>query len=47
MNKENLGSSIDEFLKGEGILEETEAQATKEIVAWQLAQAMKRPGEKS
>ena len=36
-----MGSSIDDFLKGEGIFEETEAQAVKEVVAWQLAEAMK------
>jgi hypothetical protein len=37
-----MGSSIDDFLKQEGILEETQAQAIKEVVAWQLAEAMKR-----
>jgi predicted XRE-type DNA-binding protein len=37
-----MGSSIDDFLKEEGIFEEAEAQAVKEIVAWQLAQAMKK-----
>jgi antitoxin HicB len=42
MSKKNLGSSIDEFLKEEGVFEETEAQAIKEIVAWQLAEAMKK-----
>ncbi len=29
-----MGSSIDDFLKEEGIFEETRAQAIKEIVAW-------------
>jgi antitoxin HicB len=47
MNKENLGLTIDDFLKEEGILEEAETQAKKEIVAWQLAQAMKTPRDKS
>jgi predicted XRE-type DNA-binding protein len=37
-----MGSSIDDFMKQEGILEETQAQAIKEVVAWQLAEAMKR-----
>jgi predicted XRE-type DNA-binding protein len=41
MSKKNMGSSIDDFLKEEGILEEAQAQAVKEVVAWQLAQAMK------
>jgi hypothetical protein len=36
-----MGSSIDEFLKEEGIFEEAQAQAIKEVVAWQLAEAMK------
>ena len=41
MSRKNMGSGIDEFLKGEGIFEEAEAEAVKEVVAWQLAQAMK------
>ena len=35
------GSSIDAFLKEEGVLEEFQAQAIKEVIAWQLGQAMK------
>jgi antitoxin HicB len=42
MSKKHLGSSIDDFLKDEGILEKAQAQAIKEVVAWQLAKAMKR-----
>jgi antitoxin HicB len=42
MSKRRLGSSIDEFLKEEGIFEEAQAQAIKEVVAWQLAEAMKK-----
>ena len=41
MSKKHMGSSIDDFLKEEGIFEETQAQAVKEVVAWQLAEAMK------
>jgi hypothetical protein len=41
MSKKHMGSSIDDFLKEEGIFEETQAQAVKEIIAWQLAEAMK------
>ncbi len=37
-----MGSSIDDFLKGEGVFEEAQAQAIKEVVAWQLAQALKK-----
>ena len=42
MSKKHLGSGIDEFLKDEGVFEEAQAQAVKEVVAWQLAQAMKK-----
>src|SRR5213594_350765 len=42
MSKKHMGSSIDDFLKEEGIFEEAQAQAVKEVVAWQLAEAMKR-----
>ena len=41
MSKKHMGSRIDDFLKEEGIFGETEAQAVKEVVAWQLAEAMK------
>ena len=37
-----MGTSIDGFLKEEGIFEEAQAQAVKEVVAWQLAEAMKK-----
>jgi antitoxin HicB len=42
MSKKHMGSSIDDFLKKEGIFEEAQAQAVKEVVAWQLAKAMKK-----
>ena len=41
MSNKHMGSSIDDFLKEEGIFEEAQAQAIKEVVAWQLAEAMK------
>ena len=40
--KTRIGSSVDDFLKQEGIFEATQAQAIKEVVAWQLDQAMKK-----
>lgn len=40
MSRKHLGSSIDDFLKEENIFDE--AQAIKEVVAWQLAKAMKK-----
>jgi antitoxin HicB len=42
MSKRNMGSSIDDFLRKENIFEEAQAQAIKEVVAWQLARAMKK-----
>jgi antitoxin HicB len=42
MSKKNMGLSIDDSLKKENIFEETQAQAIKEVVAWQLAKAMKK-----
>jgi hypothetical protein len=37
MNEQNMGSSIDDFLREEGIFEEAQAQAIKEVLAWRLA----------
>jgi predicted XRE-type DNA-binding protein len=37
-----IGSSLDDFLKEEGILEEARSIAVKEALAWQVEQAMKR-----
>jgi plasmid maintenance system antidote protein VapI len=42
MSKKHLGSAIDDFLKDEGIFAEAQSQAVKEVVAWQLAAAMKK-----
>jgi len=42
MSKKHMGSGIDDFLKEEGISEEAQAQAVKEVVAWQLAETMKK-----
>ena len=40
--RKHMGSSIDDFLKAEGIFEQAQAQAVKEVVAWQLEEAMKK-----
>jgi hypothetical protein len=40
--RKNIGSSIDDFLKEEGVFEQARSQAIKEVVAWQLAKAMKK-----
>ena len=36
------GSSLDDWLKEEGIYNEVAAQVEKEVIAWQLEQAMKK-----
>lgn len=41
MSKRHIGSSLDDFLKAEGVFDDAQAQAVKEVVAWQLAEAMK------
>ena len=41
MAKRRVGSRLDDFLEEEGILEDARIEAIKEVVAWQLAQAMK------
>jgi len=38
----HIGSSLDDFLKEEGIYEETQARAIKEVVVWQLIEAMEK-----
>ena len=38
----HIGSSLDNFLKEEGVLEETRAIALKDAVAWQVQQAMEK-----
>jgi antitoxin HicB len=40
--KKHMGSSIDDFLREEGIFEEAQAHAVKEVVAWQLDEAMRK-----
>jgi predicted XRE-type DNA-binding protein len=40
--RKHVGSSLDDLLKQEGIFEEAEGQAIKEVIAWQLADAMKQ-----
>ena len=40
MSKEHHGSTLDDFLKGEGTFEEDQALAIKEVVVWQLTDAM-------
>jgi antitoxin HicB len=41
MGNKHVGSLVDDFLKEEGIYEETRDSATKRVIAWQISQAMK------
>lgn len=40
MSQKHIGSSLDEFLKEQGQFEEAQAHAIKEVVVWQLTEAM-------
>ncbi len=40
MNKDNIGSSLDEFLQEEGIYEEVTAMAIKRVLARQITKEM-------
>lgn len=42
MSNKHIGSNFDDFLAEEGILDEVEALAMKRVLAWQIAQEMKR-----
>lgn len=41
MDNRHVGSGIDDLLQEEGVLEEFQARAIKEVIAWQLGEAMK------
>ncbi len=43
-NNCHLGSSFDDFLEDEGILNEVTEVALKRVLAWQVEQAMKERG---
>jgi predicted XRE-type DNA-binding protein len=42
MSRKHHGSSLDSLLKEEGIFEEAQALAIKEVVVWQLTEAMEK-----
>lgn len=44
INMAHAGSSFDDFLHEDGSYEEANAVATKRVIAWQLAEAMKTQG---
>ena len=41
LKAQHIGSSFEDFLEEEGILEESTARAIKAVIAWQLAEQMK------
>lgn len=41
MTDRHKGSPLDSFLEEEGLLAEFQAQSIKEVIAWQLGEAMK------
>ncbi len=41
MGKKNIGSSFDDFLKEQAMLEDATAVAIKRVIAWQIAEEMK------
>lgn len=40
-DNKHRGSTLDSLLESEGVLGEFQAQAIKEVIAWQLAEAMR------
>ncbi|KAB7644148.1 XRE family transcriptional regulator [Polymorphobacter fuscus] len=43
-DNKHRGSTLDSFLENEGVLAEFQAKAIKEVIAWQLADAMRERG---
>ena len=41
MAKKNIGSSFDDFLQEEAMLQEATAVAMKRVISWQIAEEMK------
>jgi antitoxin HicB len=42
MNKKHVGSDFDDFLKEDGIYEQVQAVAIKRVIAYQIAEEMKK-----
>ena len=40
----HIGSTLDDLLSEDGVLEEVSARAIKRVIAWQLQEAMKAQG---
>ena len=48
MTKKNkhIGSTLDDFLKEEGIYESAKVEAATRVISWQLAEEMLKKGER-
>ena len=44
MDKQHIGGDFDDFLRKERLLDDAEATAAKRVIAFQIAQEMKRAG---
>jgi predicted XRE-type DNA-binding protein len=44
MNNKHIGSGFDDFLDEEGLLAETQAEASKRVIAWQIQEYLKESG---
>jgi hypothetical protein len=44
MSKKHIGSSFEDFLKEQGVFEQTTTQAVKRVLAWQVSETMKKQG---
>ncbi len=42
MNKKHVGSNFDDFLKEDGLYEQVQAVAIKRVIAYQIAEEMKK-----
>ncbi len=42
IKEKNIGSTLDSFLKDEGLYEDAQATAIKRVISWQLKETMKK-----
>jgi len=43
-NNKHLGSSLDDFLREEGILDAAKTEAATRVISWQIAEEMRKRG---
>ena len=44
MKNQHIGGGFDDFLEEEGLLAETQAEASKRVIAWQIQEYLKKSG---